>query len=47
LTRCAVPHRIDGRRFHGPVNVTMIDRHLWDRYGKDAVEADTGIRPAS
>ncbi len=23
----------------------MIDRHLWDRYDKAAVEADTGIRP--
>ena len=34
LARCAAPHRLDGRRFHGQVNVIMIDRHLWDRYDK-------------
>ena len=28
-----------GRRFHGQVNVIMIDRHLWDRYDQAADEA--------
>jgi hypothetical protein len=39
LARCAAPHRIDGRRFHGQVNVIMIEPHLWDRYDKSADEA--------
>jgi hypothetical protein len=38
-------HRLDERRFHGPVNVIMIESHLWDRYDRAEVEADTGIRP--
>jgi hypothetical protein len=39
LARYAAPHQLDGRRFHGQVNVIMIDRHLWDRYDKAAGEA--------
>jgi hypothetical protein len=34
LARCAAPHRLDGRRFHGQVNIIMIEPHLWDRYDK-------------
>ena len=30
LSRCAAPHRLDGRWFHGQVNVMIIERHLWD-----------------
>jgi len=36
LAQCAAPHRLDGRLFHGQVNVIMIERHLWDRYDKAA-----------
>lgn len=32
LARCAAPHQLDSRRFHGQVNVIVIERHLWDRY---------------
>lgn len=32
LARCAAPHRLDDRRFHGQVNVTIIERHLWNLY---------------
>jgi hypothetical protein len=32
LARCAAPHRVDDRRFHGQVNVAIIERQLWDRY---------------
>jgi hypothetical protein len=39
LTPCAAPHQIDGRRFHGPVNVIMIDRPLWDGDDQAAAEA--------
>jgi len=45
LARCAAPHQLDGRRFHGPVSVILIDSHLWDHYDQAAVKADTGIRP--
>lgn len=30
LARCAARHQLDGRRFHGPVSVILIDSHLWD-----------------
>jgi hypothetical protein len=34
------PHRVDDRRFHGQVNVAIVERHLWDRYKETvAVEA--------
>ena len=39
LARCAAPHQLDGRRFHGPVNVILIDSHLWDDYDQAADEA--------
>jgi hypothetical protein len=39
LARCAAPHQLDSRRFHGQVNVIMIERHLWDRYNKAIDEA--------
>lgn len=31
LARCAAPHRLDDRLFHGQVNVAIVERHLWDR----------------
>jgi len=46
LARYAAPHRLDGRCFHGQVNVIMIEPHLWNRYDNATVETDTGIRPA-
>lgn len=39
LVRCAAPHRLDERGFHGQVNVIMIDRHLWNGYDQAADEA--------
>lgn len=39
LERCAAPHRLDERRFHGPVSFIIIERHLWDRYGETSDEA--------
>ena len=39
LVRCAAPHQLDARRFHGPVNVILIDRHLWDGYDQATNEA--------
>ena len=45
LARCAAPHQLDSRHFHGQVNVIMIERHLWDRYNKAIDEASS--RPAS
>jgi hypothetical protein len=38
LARCAAPHRVDDRRFHGQVNVAIIERQLWDRYEEVASE---------
>lgn len=32
LARCAATHRLDDRRFHGQVNVAIIDWQLWDLY---------------
>jgi hypothetical protein len=32
LARCAALHRLDDRRFHGQVNVAIIERQLWERY---------------
>ena len=40
LERCADSHRVNERRFHGPVNVAIIERRVWERYaGKVAEEA--------
>lgn len=39
LARHAAPHRLDARRFHGPVSFVIIERHLWDRYGEALDEA--------
>jgi hypothetical protein len=40
LAECIGPHRVDDRRFHGQVNVAIVERHLWDRYKETvAVEA--------
>jgi hypothetical protein len=38
LARCAAPNRLDDRRFHGQVNVAIIERRLWDRYEEVAAE---------
>ncbi|SRR6266566_5158548 len=38
LARCAAPHRLDDRRFHGHVNVVIIERRLWERYEKVVAE---------
>jgi hypothetical protein len=32
LATCAARHRLDDRRFHGQVNVAIIERQLWERY---------------
>lgn len=40
LARCAARHQLDGRRFHGPVTVIMIDSHLW--YGHDQAADKAG-----
>lgn len=32
LARCAAPHQLDDRRFHGQVNMAIIERQLWERY---------------
>jgi hypothetical protein len=37
--RCAAAHRLDGPRFHGPVTVLMVEKHLWDRDGQAADKA--------
>lgn len=40
LAECIGPHRVDDRRFHGQVNVAIVERHLWDGYKETvAVEA--------
>jgi hypothetical protein len=39
LARCAAPHQLDGRRFHGPVSVILIDSHLWDGHDQAADQA--------
>jgi hypothetical protein len=36
LERCAASHLVDDRHFHGRVNVVIADRHLWDRYEREA-----------
>lgn len=32
LVRFAASHRLDDRRFHGQVNMVIIEKHLWERY---------------
>ena len=39
LARCAARHQLDGRRFHGPVSVILIDSHLWDGHDQAADKA--------
>lgn len=39
LARCAGPHQLDARRFHGPVNVVLIDSHLRDSHDQAADQA--------
>jgi len=39
LARCAAPHQLDARRFHGPVNLILIDSNLWDGHDRAASEA--------
>lgn len=38
LERCAASHRIDDRRFHGQVNVAIVERHVWERYAEKVAE---------
>jgi len=33
LVSCASLHRIDERRFHGPVGLMEVSRRLWDSHG--------------
>ena len=33
LESCAAMHRIDDRRFHGPVGLMEVTQRLWDSYG--------------
>lgn len=44
LARAAAPHRLDGRRFHGQVNIIMIEPHLWDRYDKASLTRSSRTR---
>jgi hypothetical protein len=39
LARCAARHQLDGRRFHRPVSVILIDSHLWDGHDQAADKA--------
>jgi len=39
LARCASRHQLDDRRFHGPVSVILIEKHLWDGYDQAADKA--------
>jgi hypothetical protein len=32
LEKCAALHRIDDRRFHGPVGLMEVSQRLWDNY---------------
>ena len=38
LAKCSARHRVDNRRFHGQVNVAIVERRLWDRYEEKAAE---------
>jgi hypothetical protein len=38
LARCAALHRLDDRRFHGQVNVAIIERQQWERYEEVVAE---------
>ena len=38
LAEYAASHRVDDRRFHGQVNVVIVERHLWDRYEEMVAE---------
>jgi hypothetical protein len=40
LEKLAAKHRLTSGRFHGPVNLTVIEKHLWDNYPHYAVTAD-------
>ena len=32
LAECVALHKVDNRRFHGQVNVVVVETQLWDRY---------------
>ena len=32
LEKLSGKHRLTSGRFHGPVNLTIIEKHLWDNY---------------
>jgi hypothetical protein len=40
LEKVAAKHRFTSGRFHGPVNLTIVEKHLWDNYPHYAVTAD-------
>lgn len=33
LESCAAMHRLDDRRFHGPVGLIEVSQRLWNNYG--------------
>ena len=39
LESCAAPHRIDDRRFHGPVGLMAVSHRLWASYSYGAAGA--------
>jgi len=40
LEKLAAKHRLTSGRFHGPVNLTVMEKHLWDNPPHYAVTAD-------
>jgi hypothetical protein len=40
LEKLAAKHRLTSGRFHGPVNLTVMEKHLWDNHPHYAVTAD-------
>jgi hypothetical protein len=47
LANYAAAHRVDDRRFHGQVNVAIVERHLWDRYKETVAVEPRRSRPGA
>jgi hypothetical protein len=47
LADYAATHRVDDRRFHGQVNVAIVERHLWDRYQETVAVETRRSRPGT